>query len=65
MRRRVLFAVAILASALTFCVPLWLANARSNRYWLLLCLVTVPACQSYWDWCDSHTDPERDPKFPH
>jgi type IV secretory pathway TrbD component len=47
-RRRLLLAVAVLASVLTFGMPLWIADARGSFWWLLLCLATVPACEICW-----------------
>jgi hypothetical protein len=48
MRRRVLFAVAILASIGTYAGPLALAGRLGSWWWLAGCLLTIPACEIYW-----------------
>jgi hypothetical protein len=47
-RRHVLFAVAIVASAGAWMGPLALVGRLGSWWYLLGCLVTVPACEMCW-----------------
>jgi hypothetical protein len=48
MRRRVLFAVAVLASAACYAGPLALADRLGSWWYLAGCLLTIPACEVCW-----------------
>jgi hypothetical protein len=48
MRRRVLLAVAILASMACYAGPLALAGRLGSWWWLAGCVFTIPLCEVCW-----------------